>query len=278
MAGGPLYRVRRMALALREVHEIVAWGAPVFRIREKMFVIFAPAETLGYRYNSVWCRMPYDEMAQMVEDEPDRFFEAPFIGALGWLGIYLDAKTDWKELKCLVSESYRSVAPSGLTNSLDLPTMPPRPLFRVRRIALALPEAHEVEAWGEPTFRVRNKLFAMFASAGNHHGGGRNSVWCKAKKENQEWMVRSAPDRYFVPPYVGPSGWVGVYLDGKTDWDELTRLLSDGYRSIAPKRLLAALEAPAEAVAAPKRPTRARGESTKAKAPAKRSSGRTPRK
>lgn len=156
--------------------------------------------------------------------------------------------------------------------------MPPLPLFRVRRIALALPEAHEVEAWGEPTFRVRNKLFAMFASAGNHHGGGRNSVWCKAKKENQEWMVRTAPDRYFVPPYVGPSGWVGVYLDGKTDWDELTRLLSDGYRSVAPKRLLAALEAPAEAVAAPKRPTRARGESAKAKAPAKRSSGRTPKK
>ncbi len=122
--------------------------------------------------------------------------------------------------------------------------MPPRPLDRVRRIALALPEAHEAEAWGEPTFRVRNKLFAMFASAGNHHGGGRNAVWCKATRENQGWMVQSAPDRYFVPPYVGPSGWVGVYLDDETDWEELTRLLGDGYRSIAPKRLLAVLDAP----------------------------------
>ncbi len=47
---------------------------------------------------------------------------------------------------------------------------PPRPLTRLRKLCLALPEAHEVEAWGEPTFRVRNKLFAMYASSGNHMG------------------------------------------------------------------------------------------------------------
>src|SRR5690242_16181943 len=58
--------------------------------------------------------------------------------------------------------------------------MAPRPLVRLRKICLALPEAHEVEAWGEPTFRVRNKLFAMYASGSNHHGAGRHAVWCKA--------------------------------------------------------------------------------------------------
>jgi hypothetical protein len=149
--------------------------------------------------------------------------------------------------------------------------MPPRPLDRLRRFCLSLPEAHEVEAWGEPTFRVRNKLFAMFASAANHHGGGRNAVWCKATRENQGWMVQSAPDRYFVPPYVGPSGWVGVSLDAETDWEELTRLLTDGYRAIAPKRLLATLDAPAagamgtkrgETTAAPLRPSKQRSKST----------------
>lgn len=97
-----------------------------------------------------------------------------------------------------------------------------------------------MEAWGEPTFRVRNRLFAMFASAGTHHGGGRHSVWVKATRENQEWMVRGAPDRYFVPPYVGVSGWVGVYLDGATDWTLLASIVADAYRSIAPKRLLVA--------------------------------------
>lgn len=117
--------------------------------------------------------------------------------------------------------------------------MPPAPLTRLRKISLGLPEAHEVEAWGEPTFRVRNKLFAMHANAANHHGDGRHAVWCKAAPGNQELMVRSAPDRFFVPPYVGPSGWIGVYLDKGTDWDELAQLLRDSYRLVAPKKLAA---------------------------------------
>lgn len=115
--------------------------------------------------------------------------------------------------------------------------MPAKPLTRLRKICLALPEAHEVEAWGEPTFRVRNKLFAMFASAGTHHGQGRPAVWCKAGPGNQEIMVRGAPDRFFVPPYVGPSGWVGIWLDGGVHWDELADLLRDSYDLTAPKRL-----------------------------------------
>lgn len=121
--------------------------------------------------------------------------------------------------------------------------MPPKPLTRLRKLCLALPEAHEVEAWGEPTFRVRNKLFAMYANAGNHHGGGRPAVWCKAGPGNQALMVKAAPARFFVPPYVGPSGWVGVWLDGAVDWAELVELLQDSYRLVAPKRLGALLDA-----------------------------------
>ena len=119
--------------------------------------------------------------------------------------------------------------------------MPPRPLARLRRLCLALPEAHEVEAWGEPTFRVRNKMFATYASAASHHGGGRPAVWCKAAPANQELMVRGAPDRFFGPPYVGPSGWIGVYLDGAVDWAELAELLRDSFRLVAPKRVAALL-------------------------------------
>jgi len=121
--------------------------------------------------------------------------------------------------------------------------MAPSPLVRLRKICLALPEAHEVVAWGEPTFRVKNKIFAMFASASNHHGGGRPAVWAKAASGNQELMVGAAPDRFFAPPYVGPSGWVGVWLDGAADWKELAALLEDSYRLTAPKKLLAQLKA-----------------------------------
>ena len=116
------------------------------------------------------------------------------------------------------------------------------PLPRLRKLCLALPEAHEVEAWGAPTFRVRNKLFAMYASASSHHGGGRPAVWCKAAPGNQGLMVRAAPARFFVPPYVGPSGWVGIWLDRGVDWDELAGFLRDAYQLTAPKRLRAALD------------------------------------
>jgi len=112
-------------------------------------------------------------------------------------------------------------------------------LTRLRRACLALPEAHEVEAWGEPTFRVRNKLFAMYAGAANHHGNGRAAVWCKSAPGNQQLMVAAAPERFFVPPYVGPSGWVGVWLNAGTDWTELAGLLADGWRLAAPRRLAA---------------------------------------
>lgn len=120
--------------------------------------------------------------------------------------------------------------------------MPASPLARLRRICLSFPEAREVEAWGEPTFRVKT-IFAMYAGPGSHHGAGRTAVWVKALKINQELMVAAAPRRFFVPPYVGPSGWIGVYIDrATTDWDELTELLRDAWRMSAPKKLVGAVE------------------------------------
>jgi predicted DNA-binding protein (MmcQ/YjbR family) len=116
--------------------------------------------------------------------------------------------------------------------------MSPRPLTRLRKLCLALPEAHEVEACGEPTFRVVNKMFAMYAHAGNHHGAGRHAVWLKAVKADQQRMVRAAPNCYFVPPYVGKGGWVGAWLDGDVDWDEIAEFVREAYRQVAPKRLL----------------------------------------
>jgi len=115
-------------------------------------------------------------------------------------------------------------------------------LGRLRQICLALPEAHEVEAWGAPTFRVRNKLFAMYSSAGTHHGGGRPGVWIASTHISQDMVLRARPDRYFSPPYVGPSGWIGAWLDKNPLWGEITELLRDAYRLKAPKKLADTLE------------------------------------
>jgi hypothetical protein len=117
-----------------------------------------------------------------------------------------------------------------------------RPWERVRRICLALPEAREKIAWGEPTFRVRDKMFVMFAN--NHHGDGRIAIWCKAAPGAQEDLVRADPEHFFVPPYVGTAGWIGIHLDKGLDWGVLAGLVKDGYLEVAPKRLAATLRDP----------------------------------
>jgi predicted DNA-binding protein (MmcQ/YjbR family) len=117
------------------------------------------------------------------------------------------------------------------------------PIARVRRICLKFPEATEVEAWGSPTFRVRNKLFAMYVSANASHGAGRPSLWCKAKPLDQDLLIHSLPERIFKPPYVGPSGWVGVWLDKKPDWEMVKDIVSEAYALAAPKRLLTSAKA-----------------------------------
>jgi predicted DNA-binding protein (MmcQ/YjbR family) len=115
--------------------------------------------------------------------------------------------------------------------------MPHSPLAKVRKICLALPEAHEVEAWGEPTFRVKNKLFAMYADSSSHHGAGRPGIWIKSTHINQDLLLHTDSSRFFKPPYVGPSGWVGVYLDKRPSWTVVADLLRDGYLLTAPRKL-----------------------------------------
>jgi hypothetical protein len=115
------------------------------------------------------------------------------------------------------------------------------PIERVRRICLSLPEATEKEAWGEPTFRIRDRLFAMYASGANHHGAGREALWCHAPPGAQEFLVASAPERFFVPAYVGVRGWIGIVLD-RTDDLELEVHVRQAYCVVAPKKLIAVVE------------------------------------
>ena len=103
-------------------------------------------------------------------------------------------------------------------------------LPRLRKMCRALPGTTEVEAWGAPTFRA-GKMYAMYAEAGNSHGG-REAVWIKSDVESQRHLVKARPKLFFVPPYVGPYGWVGIYLDKRPNWNLIGDVLIDGYRSI----------------------------------------------
>ena len=115
-----------------------------------------------------------------------------------------------------------------------------KPLVKIRKIIAALPETEERESHGAPTFWGGKKTFASYHE--NHHGDGRYALWCKATLEVQEVLVEHDPHVFFVPPYVGSSGWVGVCVDKVSDWSQVERLLEDGYRMVAPKRALRTLD------------------------------------
>lgn len=103
---------------------------------------------------------------------------------------------------------------------------------RLRAICLALPEAVEKEAWGDPTFRIRDRIFAM-----EKRGDGRISVWCKSTPDERDVRLLAAPHLFFIPPYVGSKGWIGMRLDDDPDWEEVASLVQQSYRLIAPRRL-----------------------------------------
>jgi hypothetical protein len=126
-----------------------------------------------------------------------------------------------------------------VTVSGTIDAMADDPLDRLRALCLALPETTERLSHGEPTWFVGGKkVFVMFA---DHHHGDRLAFWCAAPPGVQEELVESDPGRFFRPPYVGHRGWLGVYLDVRPDWEEIAELVTDGYRKIAPKRLIALL-------------------------------------
>lgn len=102
---------------------------------------------------------------------------------------------------------------------------------------MSLPEATEKPFGGHtaPSFRVRDKLFAMTSEDGL-------SLTFKAGPGVQDALVAEAPERFFVPKYVGVKGWIGARLDVDHDWDEIAELIQDSYRLIAPKRLVNLLD------------------------------------
>ena len=106
---------------------------------------------------------------------------------------------------------------------------------RVRRLCLALPEVTEQEAWGSPTFRVRKKMFAMYLN--NHHNDGRIALWVKAPPGAQAQLAAADPERFFIPPYVGTQGWIGLHLN-RSDDATIVNCLREAYRLVAPKKLL----------------------------------------
>ena len=110
-------------------------------------------------------------------------------------------------------------------------------LRRIREICLALPETSERLSHGAPSFFVREKR-QFLSVLTDHHGDGRFAIWCAAAPGVQGMLVEADAQKFFVPPYVGHRGWLGVRLDRGLDWEELAGIAEDAYAEVAPARLV----------------------------------------
>jgi hypothetical protein len=105
----------------------------------------------------------------------------------------------------------------------------------VREVCLWFPESAEVISHGSPDFRVRGKTFATYVI--NHHGDGRVALWLNAPAGAQELYTKEEPKHFFVPPYVGPRGWLGVHLNKGISWKRVAKLVREAYEKVAPPSL-----------------------------------------
>ena len=113
-----------------------------------------------------------------------------------------------------------------------------RRLVRFTKICVALPEATRQRHGSHAGFLVRKKIFAYYLD--NHHGDGIVAVACKVLPGDNVALGTTNPDRFYLPAYIGPRGWVALRLDvGEIDWDEVAELAMGSYRMVAPKRLAA---------------------------------------
>lgn len=115
------------------------------------------------------------------------------------------------------------------------------PLDTLRQLCLALPETTERLSHGEPTWFIRGKK--TFVTYADRHHDDRLAFWCAAPPGAQAELVAAEPERFFSPPYVGVRGWLGVRLDVEVDWAEIAEIVTDAYRTVAPKKLVAEVDA-----------------------------------
>lgn len=242
--------VRQLMSAFPGVEEGTSWGMPTFRIRGKMLArLQEDGESLVLK-----CA----DRDLLLQSEPQTFYVTKHYLNYPLLLIRL-AKVRRTMLRDLIEQAWRMEASARQIKVFESGTYqpppaseapaPPRPSReksskvdqqeRARRICLALPEVEEKEAWGSPTFRVKGKMFAMYLN--NHHGDGRVALWLKAAQGVQAMLVEAAPEKFFIPPYQGPFGWIGIHLE-RCDDAEIASHVRQAYRLLAPKKLLDLLD------------------------------------
>jgi hypothetical protein len=118
-----------------------------------------------------------------------------------------------------------------------------RRLRLLSAVCLGLPEAERINCGAHADFRVRGRIFAYFLR--NHGGDGITAACFKARLGEHIERVKQAPDRFYLPRFIGRRGWLGLRLDqGDIDWDEVRALAAVSYELAASKGRRAAAAVP----------------------------------
>ena len=109
-------------------------------------------------------------------------------------------------------------------------------LKKLAAICMALPGTVREDKGSHSAFTVSKKVFVYYLN--DHHGDGIVSVCCKALPGDNQRLIDANPQKFYLPSYIGPRGWVALRLDRRTvDWGEVTELVRGSYMQTAPKRL-----------------------------------------
>jgi hypothetical protein len=239
----PIETARQLLLALPGVTEGTSYGTLAFRVRKRLLArLLEDNETLALK-----C----DDREAVMASDPKSFFVTPHYRNYPYVLVRL-AKIKRATLQEVIEEAWRLEAGKQLIKQYDSGLYTPPPVAPLaiplppkvsheayealaRRLCLALPEVEEKSAWDSPTFRVKGKMFAMYFH--NHHGDTRIALWLKAPPGVQEMLVEAAPEKFFMPPYQGAFGWIGLQMD-RCEEDEIASHIEQAYRMVAPKKLL----------------------------------------
>jgi predicted DNA-binding protein (MmcQ/YjbR family) len=115
-------------------------------------------------------------------------------------------------------------------------------LKKLSGICLAFPGTARENKGSHAAFRVGKKVFVYYLN--DHHGDGIVGFCCKVLPGDNKQLIASNPQKFYMPAYVGPQGWVALRLDRRTvDWSEVNELVRCSYMLNAPKRLARMVEA-----------------------------------
>jgi hypothetical protein len=117
----PVQRLREICLALPDVIERASHGEPAFFVRDKKQFVCVDDHHHGADRLAFWCAAPPGAQAELVAEDPARYFRPPYVGSRGWLGVRLDTDPDWDEVAEVVRDAYRQVAPKRLAAELTEP-------------------------------------------------------------------------------------------------------------------------------------------------------------